>query len=51
MVGGMVSSTVLTLAVIPAIYALVKEWPLRRKLRPKQSDGAAGSAPAQLAVE
>jgi Cu(I)/Ag(I) efflux system membrane protein CusA/SilA len=25
MVGGMVSSTVLTLAVIPAIYALVKQ--------------------------
>jgi Cu(I)/Ag(I) efflux system membrane protein CusA/SilA len=31
MVGGMVSSTILTLAVIPAIYALVKEWPLRRR--------------------
>jgi Cu(I)/Ag(I) efflux system membrane protein CusA/SilA len=30
MVGGMISSTVLTLAVIPAIYALVKEWELRR---------------------
>ena len=30
MVGGMVSSTVLTLAVIPAIYALVKQWALRR---------------------
>ena len=29
MVGGMVSSTVLTLAVIPAIYALVKQWRLR----------------------
>ncbi|MDP1611175.1 MAG: efflux RND transporter permease subunit [Sulfuritalea sp.] len=29
MVGGMISSTVLTLAVIPAIYALVKEWRLR----------------------
>jgi len=28
MVGGMVSSTILTLAVIPAIYALVKEWRL-----------------------
>ena len=26
MVGGMISSTVLTLAVIPAIYALVKQW-------------------------
>jgi Cu(I)/Ag(I) efflux system membrane protein CusA/SilA len=30
MVGGMVSSTVLTLAVIPAIYALVKQWRLSR---------------------
>ncbi|HTP74649.1 MAG TPA: efflux RND transporter permease subunit, partial [Burkholderiaceae bacterium] len=30
MIGGMVSSTVLTLAVIPAIYALVKQWSLRR---------------------
>ncbi|HEY5634231.1 MAG TPA: efflux RND transporter permease subunit [Burkholderiaceae bacterium] len=29
MVGGMISSTVLTLAVIPAIYALVKGWRLR----------------------
>lgn len=31
MVGGMISSTVLTLAVVPAIYALVKEWELRRR--------------------
>ena len=30
MVGGMISSTVLTLGVIPAIYALVKQWELRR---------------------
>jgi Cu(I)/Ag(I) efflux system membrane protein CusA/SilA len=30
MVGGMLSSTVLTLAVIPAIYALVKQWRLSR---------------------
>ncbi len=30
MVGGMVSSTVLTLGVIPALYALVKQWQLRR---------------------
>ena len=30
MVGGMISSTVLTLAVIPAIYALVKQWELKR---------------------
>ena len=32
MVGGMISSTVLTLAVIPAIYALVKQWRLARGL-------------------
>ena len=32
MVGGMISSTVLTLAVIPAIYALVKQWRLTRGL-------------------
>ena len=30
MVGGMISSTVLTLAVIPTIYALVKQWRLKR---------------------
>lgn len=28
MIGGMVSSTVLTLVVIPAIYALIKGWRL-----------------------
>ena len=33
MVGGMVSSTILTLIVIPAIYALVKEFLLRREMR------------------
>jgi Cu(I)/Ag(I) efflux system membrane protein CusA/SilA len=31
MVGGMISSTLLTLAVIPAIYALVKGWRLQRR--------------------
>jgi Cu(I)/Ag(I) efflux system membrane protein CusA/SilA len=31
MVGGMVSSTVLTLLVIPAIYAIVKGWGLPRQ--------------------
>ena len=30
MVGGMLSSTVLTLAVIPALYGLVKPWRLKR---------------------
>ena len=32
MVGGMISSTVLTLAVIPAIYALIKQWRIGRGL-------------------
>ena len=31
MVGGMISSTILTLAVIPAIYALAKQWDLNRE--------------------
>jgi Cu(I)/Ag(I) efflux system membrane protein CusA/SilA len=30
MIGGMISSTVLTLGVIPAIYALVKVWELKK---------------------
>ncbi len=30
MIGGMLSSTVLTLVVIPAVYALVKGWRLER---------------------
>ena len=33
MIGGMVSSTVLTLVVIPSIYAVVKELGLRRAPR------------------
>jgi Cu(I)/Ag(I) efflux system membrane protein CusA/SilA len=35
MVGGMVSSTVLTLVVIPAIYSLWKEWQIRERARGK----------------
>ena len=41
MVGGMVSATILTLIVIPAIYALVKEANVRRALR----RGSAAAAP------
>ena len=37
MVGGMISSTVLTLIVIPAIYALVKQWELRAERRANAS--------------
>ena len=33
MVGGMISSTVLTLVVIPALYALVKQWQLKSTMR------------------
>ncbi|CLR10084.1 heavy metal efflux pump%2C CzcA family [Mycobacterium tuberculosis] len=29
MIGGMISSTILTLAVIPAVYAMVKGWRMR----------------------
>ena len=42
MVGGMVSSTILTLAVIPALYALVKGWQLRGA-RPAQYPSGASS--------
>jgi Cu(I)/Ag(I) efflux system membrane protein CusA/SilA len=30
MVGGMISSTILTLVVIPAVYSLWREWQLKR---------------------
>jgi copper/silver efflux system protein len=42
MIGGMVSSTVLTLVVIPAIYGLVKGWRLPRALA--APDAPAGQA-------
>ncbi|MBI4937035.1 MAG: efflux RND transporter permease subunit, partial [Nitrosomonadales bacterium] len=38
MVGGMISSTILTLVVIPAIYALVKEMTLSRKNKNQQAN-------------
>jgi Cu(I)/Ag(I) efflux system membrane protein CusA/SilA len=41
MVGGMVSSTILTLLVIPAIYAIAKGWQLQRS-------AAAAGAPEKL---
>ena len=46
MVGGMISSTVLTLGVIPALYALVKQWELKRALK----HAPAAPADAQLAA-
>ncbi|MQU73590.1 Cu(I)/Ag(I) efflux system membrane protein CusA/SilA [Sinorhizobium medicae] len=36
MIGGMISSTVLTLAVIPAVYGVVKGWRLRETLPQEQ---------------
>ncbi|MCW5659973.1 MAG: efflux RND transporter permease subunit [Burkholderiaceae bacterium] len=44
MVGGMISSTLLTLGVIPALYALVKQWEMRR------SPGAVTAMPQSVAV-
>ena len=35
MIGGMASSTALTLLVIPAIYSLVKAWQLRSVVTPR----------------
>ncbi len=43
MVGGMISSTILTLLVIPAVYSLWKEWQLRSR------HAADAAAPAQVA--
>jgi Cu(I)/Ag(I) efflux system membrane protein CusA/SilA len=44
MIGGMVSSTLLTLIVIPAIYGLVKGWrlPTRVPARARQTDAVRG---------
>ena len=44
MVGGMVSSTILTLLVIPAIYAIAKGWQVQRA-------AAAAGAPEQRPVQ
>lgn len=46
MVGGMVSSTVLTLVVIPAVYSLWREWEIRRA-----SQAAPTGTPAALVEE
>lgn len=40
-IGGMVSSTLLTLIVIPAIYALVKGWRLPRGVAAASGNGIA----------
>ncbi|MSQ72710.1 MAG: efflux RND transporter permease subunit [Betaproteobacteria bacterium] len=45
MIGGMVSATILTLVVIPAIYALVKEYGIRRD-RKRTGGDVEGTHPA-----
>jgi Cu(I)/Ag(I) efflux system membrane protein CusA/SilA len=49
MVGGMVSSSILTLVVIPAIYSLWQEWALRREEEASARAGA-GLVPAPSAL-
>jgi copper/silver efflux system protein len=46
MIGGMVSSTLLTLIVIPAIYAVVKGISVRRSLEPSVARNALEPAQA-----
>ncbi|MCO6427081.1 MAG: efflux RND transporter permease subunit [Nitrosomonas communis] len=41
MVGGMVSATVLTLIIFPAVYALVKEISIRRTLKMERTEQSA----------
>jgi Cu(I)/Ag(I) efflux system membrane protein CusA/SilA len=47
MIGGMISSTLLTLIVIPAIYGLVHEWQLRISARGSRSPMPASKAAAK----
>ncbi|MDX1440143.1 MAG: efflux RND transporter permease subunit, partial [Rubricoccaceae bacterium] len=53
MVGGLITSTVLTLIVIPALYAVVHRWTLRRQLDPEGPPGnsADDKAPSTLTPE
>ena len=52
MVGGMISSTILTLGVIPALYALVKQWQLKREARRGASaESSVGDATRSESVE
>ncbi|HUF26983.1 MAG TPA: CusA/CzcA family heavy metal efflux RND transporter [Gemmatimonadaceae bacterium] len=49
MVGGMISSTILTLVVIPAIYSLWKEWEVGRSAHAVVAPGAHDSGARALA--
>ncbi|HEU0300838.1 MAG TPA: efflux RND transporter permease subunit, partial [Longimicrobium sp.] len=50
MVGGMVSSTILTLVVIPAVYSLWKEREVRRAFQPSPRPPLPQPAPALTTV-
>ena len=51
MIGGMVSSTVLTLLVIPAIYALIKGWRLPSAAKVEKVREASDSAHLAASTE
>ncbi len=51
MIGGMISSTILTLVVIPAIYGLIKGWRLPAKSPPDLALEKAEPATLQDATE
>jgi copper/silver efflux system protein len=52
MIGGMVSSTVLTLIVIPAIYSLVKGWRLpKARIEAADRGSIAGASNFDIAAE
>jgi Cu(I)/Ag(I) efflux system membrane protein CusA/SilA len=51
MIGGMVSSTLLTLIVIPAIYALVKGWRLPSDVAATEAAAGPEFVSAQQAAE
>jgi Cu(I)/Ag(I) efflux system membrane protein CusA/SilA len=51
MVGGMVSSTVLTLVVIPAVYSLWREWQLERAAAPAARVAASVPEPELIGAD
>ncbi|MCK9907996.1 CusA/CzcA family heavy metal efflux RND transporter [Microbacteriaceae bacterium K1510] len=51
MIGGMVSSTVLTLVVIPAVYGLIKGWRLPRSIASEETAIEQGLASLKAAAE
>ena len=45
-IGGMVTSTLLTLVVVPSAYSLVENWRERRRAQPAAGAAVAGSLEA-----